>query len=403
MFPNTVKSSSIVKVRGRPAQRSGAERPRRGAARSIVPGPLQAVTEQDRRHLRGPNPNSRLSGARRPALPHAAAADASSHAQDRDISMNDSLTCVGIDVAKAKLDVFIDTTAELFTVDNSPEGFAALRQRLAGLSLQLIVLEHSGRYERRCALDLMDAGLPVALINPRQSRDFARAIHWLAKNDRIDARLLAEFARRIEPRPSERIPENRAELDDLVGRRRQLVQMRGAESTRLEQAQFKSIRTSIDKLLRQLDRQIQDLEERIAKLIENDDDWRGKVQLLQSVPGVGPVVASTLVAELPELGQINRQEIAALVGLAPFDHESGQWKGKRRCWGGRAEVRSTLYMAALTAKRCNPIIQSLAQRLQAAGKAFKVIMVACMRKLLTILNTMVASGQMWNPKLVHSS
>jgi transposase len=316
--------------------------------------------------------------------------------------MNDSLTFVGIDVAKDKLDVFIDSTGDCFTVANSAEGVAAIRQRLAGLNVKLIVLEHTGNYERRCALDLMDAGLPVALINPRRGRDFARAINWLAKNDRIDCRLLAEFARRVEPRLSERIPENRAELDELVGRRRQLVQMRRAESMRLQQAQAKSVAASVNKSLRQLDRHIQDLECRIAKLIENDDDWRGKAQLLQSVPGVGPVVASTLVAELPELGQINRQKIAALVGVAPFDDDSGPRKGQRTCFGGRAEVRSILYMAALAARRCNPIIRALAQRLESAGKAFKVVMVACMRKLLTILNTIVATGQSWNPNWVRS-
>lgn len=316
--------------------------------------------------------------------------------------MNDTPLFVGIDVAKDKLDVFIDGTGELFTVPNSPEGTAAIRQRLAGRHVKLIVLEHSGRYERRCALDLMDAGLPVALINPRQSRDFARALNWLAKNDRIDGRLLAEFGRRVEPRPSERIPQNRAELDELVGRRRQLVQMRAAEQARLQQATFKPIQASIQKVLRQLDAQIQALERDIAKRIENDDDWRGTARRLQSVPGVGPVVASTLVAELPELGKVNRQAIAALAGLAPFDRESGQWKGKRSCFGGRAQVRSTLYMAVVTARRCNPIIQRLAARLTAAGKAFKAVMVACMRKLLTILNTLAATGQTWNPKLVQT-
>ncbi|MCI0366338.1 MAG: IS110 family transposase [Phycisphaerales bacterium] len=319
---------------------------------------------------------------------------------------NAPLIFVGIDVAKDKLDVFIDSPpgdGEFFTVVNDAAGIAAIRQRLKPLSIKLIVIEHSGRYERRCALDLMDAGFAVALVNPRQSRDFARAINWLAKNDRIDARLLAEFARRIEPRPSERIPKNRAELDELVGRRRQLVQMRSAESTRLLQAYAKSVHASIQSTITQLDRQIQNLEKRIGKLIENDDDWRSKSQLLQSVPGVGPVVASTLVAELPELGKINRQEIAALVGLAPFDRESGKWRGKRSCFGGRAHIRSTLYMAVITAKRCNPFIQAFAQRLQAAGKAFKVVMLACMRKLLTILNHLVATGQHWNPQLIHPS
>ncbi len=315
--------------------------------------------------------------------------------------MNAARTFVGIDVAKAKLDVFIDSTGELFTVANDAQGVVSIRQRLQPLNIALIVLEHSGRYERRCALELMDVGLPVALVNPRQTRDFARAINWLAKNDSIDARLLAEFGRRIEPRSSERIPQNRAELDELVGRRRQLVQMRATESTRLHQALSKSVAGSIQQVLQKLESQIHNLELRIAKLIENDDDWQGQTKLLRSVPGVGQVVASTIVAELPELGKLNRQQIAALVGLAPFDRESGQWKGRRSCFGGRAQIRSTLYMATITAKRCNPIIQAMAHRLTAAGKPFKVVMVACMRKLLTILNTIVSTGKAWNPKLVN--
>lgn len=303
---------------------------------------------------------------------------------------------VGIDVAKDKLDVYLDSTSEAFTVDNTPEGIALILNRLRTLPVKLVVLEHSGRYERRCATDLLDAGFTVALVNPRQTRDFARAINWFAKNDRIDAHLLAEFGRRVGPRPGEPIPKNRAELDELVGRRRQLVQMRAAERTRLLQAESHGVKNSIGIILRQLDHQIEKLEKRIAKLIENNDDWRSMVELLQSVPGVGQGVASTLVAELPELGKINRQEAASLVGLAPFDRESGKWKGKRHCFGGRASVRSVLYMAALTARRCNPIIQRFAQRLEAAGKAYKVIMVACMRKLLTILNVIAANQIPWN-------
>jgi transposase len=314
--------------------------------------------------------------------------------------MHDAHTFIGIDVAKDKLDVFIDAPEASFTVANDEAGIAEILQRLAQRHVALVVIEHSGGYERRCALDLMDAGLTVALVNPRQTRDFARSINWLAKNDRIDARLLADFARRIQPRPSERTPQNRLELDELVGRRRQLVHMRAMENTRRKQALAKSVRASIDKVLRQLDEQIDRLERRIAALIENDDDWRGKAELLQSVPGVGPVVSSTIVAELPELGRLNRQEIAALVGVAPYDRESGRWKGRRTCSGGRAEVRRTLFMAVRTAKRWNPIIRAMAQRLTKAGKAYKVVMVACMRKLLTILNVMMATGQAWNPKLV---
>lgn len=314
---------------------------------------------------------------------------------------------VGIDVAKDKLDVVIitgdDERGEHFTVSNDPKGVASIRARLKSLDVALILLEHSGRYERRCALDLMDDGYPVVLVNPRQTRDFARAINWLAKNDAIDAHLLAVYARRIQPVPSERITPNRAELDELVGRRRQLVQMRAAEHARLPQTDSRNVRRSIEKIIKQLDAQVVDLERRIATMIEDDDDWRGKAKLLVSVPGVGPTVASTLLAELPELGKANRQEIAALVGLAPFDRESGRWKGRRSCFGGRAQVRSKLYMATLAGRRWNPIIRALADRLTAAGKPFKVVMVACMRKLLVILNTILATGQPWNPKSLKTA
>lgn len=317
--------------------------------------------------------------------------------------MNDTPAFVGIDVSKDKLDVFIDSTGRHLTVDNDSKGIDSILEQLRPLSVQLVVVEHSGRYERRCAIELMDAGLPVALVNPRQTRDFARAINWLAKNDRIDARLLAEFGRRVQPRLSEKTPQNRVELDELIRRRRQLVHMRAAEMNRLQQSPIKSVQKSIEKLLRQLDQQVQDLDRRIAKSIENDDDWRGQSQLLQSVPGIGSIVAGTLVAELPELGKINRQQIASLVGLAPFARESGKWKGKRSCFGGRAAVRSVLYMATITARRCNPVIIALAERLHAAGKPFKVIMVACMRKLLTILNTIVRTRQAWSPRLISNS
>jgi len=317
--------------------------------------------------------------------------------------MNDSPTFVGIDVSKDKLDVFIDSTGQSLTVANEPKGIASLLDQLRPLNIQLVVVEHSGRYERRCAIELMDAGLPVALVNPRQTRDFARAINWLAKNDRIDARLLMEFGKRVQPRLSQKTPENRVQLDELITRRRQLVEMRAMEQTRRQQAATKRIVMSIEKMIRQLDEQIQDLDRRISKLIENDDDWRGQAQLLQSVPGIGPVVSSTLLAELPELGKVNRQEIASLAGLAPFDRDSGRWKGKRSCFGGRASVRSVLYMAVVAARRCNPIIRSLADRLTAAGKPFKVVMIACMRKLLTILNTLLRTGQAWSPTMASAS
>jgi len=377
----------------RGVERSGTPRHNARGVRSIVARPTKAVTERDRRRVHGLSPNSRLSGRRRPA------ADTSSHSQDREIAMTTPSLCVGIDVAKDKLDVFLDSTGELFTIENQPTAIATLAKKLLTLSPQVIVIEHSGGYERRLAIDLMDAGLPVALVNPRQTRDFARATNRFAKNDPLDARLLADFGKACQPQLAQRPSENRLHLDELVNRRRQLVAFRVAELTRLEQARGKDIRRSIQSLLRQFDRMIDKLDRQIAQCIENDDDWRGKAQQLRSVTGVGPVVASTLLAELPELGQANRQEIASLAGLAPFDRESGRWKGKRRCFGGRASVRKVLYMAAVTALRHNPVIAALHQRLTAQGKPFKVAIVACMRKLLVILNALLKNGQSWQPKI----
>jgi transposase len=311
---------------------------------------------------------------------------------------------VGIDVSKDRLEVFVDSTGESFAVDNTAGGVAGLAARLLSLPapaapVSLVVVENTGGYERRCAADLMDAGLPVALVNPRRTRDFARAMQWLAKNDRIDARLLAEFGRRVGPGPAQRVPENRAMLDELVGRRRQLVAMRAAESVRLQQAAGKAVVASLEKHLRQLGAQVHDLEKRIAKMVEDDDDWRGKAELLRSVPGVGPAVAATLVAELPELGSASRQHVAGLAGVAPYDDDSGKWHGRRHCSGGRASVRCALYMAALTARRFNPVIRALSDRLAAAGKPFKLVMVACIRKLLTMLNAVLRRGTPWVPSL----
>jgi transposase len=306
---------------------------------------------------------------------------------------------VGVDVSKDALQVFVDSTGESFAVPNTAEGVAGLARRLLAVAapVALVVVENTGGYERRCAADLMDAGLPVALVNPRRTRDFARAIGRMAKNDRIDAQLLAEFGRRVGPTPAAEVPPERALLDELVGRRRQLVAMRAAESVRLQQASGKAVVASLEKHLRQLSAQVHDLERRIAKMVEDDDDWRGRAELLRSVPGVGPAVAATLVAELPELGSVSRQFVAALAGVAPYDDDSGKWHGRRHCSGGRAPVRCALYMAALTARRFNPVIKALADRLAAAGKPFKLVMVACVRKLLTILNAVVRRGTPWVP------
>jgi len=317
--------------------------------------------------------------------------------------VNQTAAFVGIDVSKATLDVFIDAPAQRFSVPNTAEGSQTLLARLNSVNVQLIVIEHTGGYERRIATDLLAAGFKAALINPRQARDFARATGRLAKNDRLDARLLAEFGRAIQPAASAPVPENRAQLDQLVGRRRQLVALRAGEQIRRQQITCRSILTGIDKLMRLLDRQIEQLEGEILKLIKNDDDLSSRFELLKSVPGIGDVVASTLTVELPELGQANRQQIAALVGVAPFARDSGQHRGRRAIAGGRAHVRATLYMAAVSGMRCNPVIKRLYQRLRSAGKPAKVALVACVRKLLTILNTMAKNNQPWSQKPVPTT
>jgi len=304
---------------------------------------------------------------------------------------------VGIDVSQSTWDVYLRPQGRSFSVPADHDEATLLGQQLVTLGPCLVVLEATGGLERGLAAELIDAGLFVAVVNPRQVRDFARALGRLAKTDRIDAETLALFAEKVQPRPTQKCPEKQAEIDALVTRRRQLVELRSMERTRQHQATIKAARRSIDKLLKVLDRQIAALDKAIGQLLESDDDWRTRCELLQSVPGVGATTSATLVAELPELGRLNRQEIAALAGLAPFNHDSGRFRGQRRIRGGRSAVRSILYMAALAARRCNPILQRFAQRLEQAGKPFKVVITACMRKLLTMLNTIVRNGTPWAP------
>jgi len=306
---------------------------------------------------------------------------------------------VGIDVSKHSWDVCILPAMVRQSFPATDEGLASLLELLRQHPATLIVLEATGGYERRLAAGLQDAGCEIAIVNPRQVRDFAKALGRLAKTDRLDAEVLALFAQKIQPRPCEKCPEKRAQLDAFVARRRQLLQLRTMERNRLHMAEYKLTRKSIQKVIDVLQKQIDELDAAIAKLIESDDDWRQKAQLLESVPGIGAVTSTTLVAELPELGKLNRQAIAALAGLAPFNCDSGQYAGQRKVRGGRASVRTALYMAALTGRRFNPLLKRFADRLQAAGKSAKLILTACMRKLLTILNTMVRNNTQWNPKL----
>ena len=306
---------------------------------------------------------------------------------------------VGVDVSKARLDLFIDPTGQSLSVDNTPAAIQLLLQTLKPLNVKLVLMEATGRYERRLAADLLDAGIPVTVVNPRQAREFAKSLGKLAKTDKIDARVLAEFARLGHHRLAEKTPGNLNLLDQRVTRRRQVVAMLATEKTRLEQLDDKLAINSVRKVMRVLDQQREDLDRQIAKLIESDDNWRNKAQILDSAPGVGSDTANQLVVDLPELGKLNRQQIAALVGVAPMNCDSGSMRGQRHIRGGRADIRATLYMAAYNAMRCNPAIKAFAERLKKAGKPFKVVVTACMRKLLIILNVMVKTNQHWNPEL----
>ena len=310
---------------------------------------------------------------------------------------------VGIDVAKATLDAWIDSTEQAGHFANDPRGIGQLIGWLRPLNVKLIVMEATGRYERRVACELLDAGLPVAVVNPRQVRDFARAMGKLAKTDRLDARVLAEFARRMGPPVMARPAEKQLLLEQRITRRRQLLVMRTMESNHLEAGADRLTATQVRKHVRLLDQQIEELDREITQMIERDEDWRGKDRIVQSVTGVGPVTRATLLAQLPELGRCNRQQIAALAGLAPLNRDSGTFRGRRSIWGGRAVVRTALYMAALSARRHNPVLRAFADRLAAAGKAPKVILTACMRKLLVLLNALLKTSQLWDPQFALPS
>ncbi len=312
------------------------------------------------------------------------------------MELNPIAAFVGIDVSKDKLDVCVLPSGEYVQFANDPPGRSQLVAHLKSLPTCLIVIESTGGYERATLLAIQDANLAIALINPRQTRDFAKACAQYAKTDRLDALVLAQFAQRVQPTPQAKIPEKQRLLDALLTRRRQLVEQRSAEECRLQQATDKFIIKTVRQMIQTIQRQIDAIERRIAELLQSDDDWRAKLQIVQSTPGVGPVTGAALVAELPELGKLNRQQIAALAGVAPYPCDSGQRRGKRAVWGGRKKLRSVLYMAALTARRCNPVIKQFASRLARAGKAFKTIQVACIRKLLVILNSMVKNNSTWN-------
>lgn len=306
------------------------------------------------------------------------------------------MSFVGIDVAKAQLEFAVRPTGETGTVPNDDAGIRALGTRCQGFAPALLVLEATGGYEAAIVAALAAAGLPVVVANPRQVRDFAKATGPLAKTDALDAQVLALFAERVRPTPRP-LPDAAVQgLDALLTRRRQLIEMLTAERNRLLVA-APAVRRDLQQHIRLLGRRVREADDDLHTAVKASPAWRAKDDLLQSVPGVGRVVSLTMLAELPELGRLSHKEIAALVGVAPLNRDSGTLRGKRLVYGGRAPVRAVLYMAALVASRRNPVIRAFYQRLRAAGKPAKVALTACMRKLLTILNAIARSGTPWNP------
>jgi transposase len=303
---------------------------------------------------------------------------------------------VGIDVSKSQLDVAL-STGVYQQFPNDETGHSILGAQLQAEKPELIVLEASGGLERALAADLSARGLPVRIVNARLIRHFAKASGLLAKTDQIDARVLVRFGQAMKPEPRVLASEELRVMQALVARRRQLVEMLIMERNRLGCA-HKSIQRQLERTIRWLEKELSATDKDTDEALKNSGVWRERIELLESVPGIGRVVSLTLVATLPELGSLNRRQISALVGVAPFNRDSGTMRGKRKIYGGRANTRAALYMAALVGARHNPVLKAFYQRLRAAGKPGKVALVACMRKLLTIVNIMVRDGIPWRPK-----
>lgn len=308
---------------------------------------------------------------------------------------------IGIDVGKSWLDVAKWGSDEVWRVTNDDEGVAEIMQRVGELGPQLIAVEATGGYEQRLVTDLVLNCLPVAVVNPTRVRALAKATGKLAKTDVIDARLIAEYAFKIQPVPLEPKETSEIRLKALVTRREQLVEMRTAEQNRLGTAPS-SMKFDIRDHIDWISARIKELEAKIFELVNSLPEWKAQTARLDSIPGVGMITAVTVLADLPELGQLDRQKLAALAGLAPFNRDSGQKRGKRRIFGGRKGVRRVLYMACLSAIKYNPVIRSLFNRLSQKGKIFKVAITACMRKLLTIMNAMARDQADWRPPLAIS-
>jgi transposase len=305
---------------------------------------------------------------------------------------------LGIDVSKKTLDVHVRPEGTVRQFDNAPEGLDALVEWARPLGLTLIVVEASGGYERALLTALSLGALPVSLVNPKRVRDFAKAIGRLAKTDALDAAVLARFAESVRP-PVWTLPAADAEkLQDLLTRRTQLVHMQTMEKNRLQAARVSAVRCGVQNLIRTLEREIRKLDKQLGDAIRACPEWKAKDDLLQSIPGIGPVTSRTLLAEMPELGTLTREQAAALAGVAPMNRESGQFRGKRLIAGGRAPVRTVLYLAGHAAKQGNKVLRAFSERLKAAGKAPKVIRIALARKLLIIANAVLRNKTAWTLK-----
>jgi transposase len=304
---------------------------------------------------------------------------------------------VGIDVSKDRLDVVVRPDGEGFTVKRNAAGLEFLAARLRDLSPHLVALEATGGFETVAAAALASAGLPVVIVNPAQVRAFAKALGQRAKTDPIDAAVIAHFAEATQPEVRPLRDEATQLLSDLVSRRRQIIEMIGAERQREKRITLARVKKSIGRLIATLEKELASLDAEIGDAVRGSPAWRAKEDLLSSVPSVGPTISRTLIAELPELGQLGRKQIAALVGLAPFTRQSGQWRGKSFIAGGRTAVRTVLFMGAMVARRRNPVLRAFFERLVAAGKPKMVALIAVARKLLVILNAIIRDNRPWQP------
>lgn len=302
---------------------------------------------------------------------------------------------VGVDVGKWFLDVCIHEKAIHWQEDNTPEGIRRILKRLSHYNVALLVMEATGRYEFALAEAAFNKSIPVCIARPLSVRRYAGAVEQLAKTDKIDAAIIAEYAAVIKPRATPGKSKNLLAIKDLLARRRQVMQMRTQELNR-RGIMGKSIEQSCKRLIKVFDTEIQRLEKKLNQYVQQQTEWAERREILKSAPGVGDTLAYTLLAELPELGQMNNKQASALVGVAPINRDSGKSRGKRRIQGGRANVRTILYMATLSATQCNPVIKAFYQKLVAQGKHKKVALTACMRKLITILNAMVRDNKMWS-------